>query len=29
MLRKTAAQLGQVGLNVQVSGARQITVRAL
>ena len=28
-LRRTAAQLGQAGLSVQVSGARQITVRAL
>jgi general secretion pathway protein L len=28
-LRRTAAQLGQAGLNAQVSGARQITVRAL
>ena len=29
LLRRTAAQLGQAGLNAQVSGARQITVRAL
>jgi general secretion pathway protein L len=29
LLRRTAAQLGQAGLQVQVSGARQITVRAL
>ena len=29
LLRKTAAQLAQAGLNAQVSGARQITVRAL
>jgi hypothetical protein len=28
-LRRAAAQLGQAGLNAQVSGARQITVRAL
>jgi general secretion pathway protein L len=29
LLRRTAAQLAQAGLNAQVTGARQITVRAL
>jgi general secretion pathway protein L len=29
LLRRTVAQLAQAGLNAQVSGARQITVRAL